>query len=84
MIEQVLPNIYRIEIPLPRSPLKALNSYLVKGEGRYLLIDTGQNREECKKEMLTSLKKLEVDLARTDFFITHLHVDHLGLDWWLT
>ena len=79
MIEQVLPNIYRIEIPLPRSPLKALNSYLVKGEGRYLLIDTGQNREECKREMLTSLKKLEVDLARTDFFITHLHVDHLGL-----
>jgi glyoxylase-like metal-dependent hydrolase (beta-lactamase superfamily II) len=79
MLEQVLPNIYRIEIPLPRSPLKALNSYLVKGEGHYLLIDTGQNREECKREMLTSLKKLEVDLARTDFFITHLHVDHLGL-----
>jgi len=79
MIEQVLPNIYRIEIPLPRSPLKALNSYLIKGEGHYLLIDTGQNREECKKEMLTSLKKLEVDLAHTDFFITHLHVDHLGL-----
>jgi len=44
-----------------------------------LLIDTGQNREECKREMLTSLKKLEVDLAHTDFFITHLHVDHLGL-----
>jgi glyoxylase-like metal-dependent hydrolase (beta-lactamase superfamily II) len=79
MIEQVLPDLYRIEIPLPRSPLKALNSYLIKGEGRYLLIDTGQNREECKREMLTSLKKLGVDLARTDFFITHLHVDHLGL-----
>ncbi len=79
MIEQVLPNLYRIEIPLPRSPLKALNSYLVKGEGRYLLIDTGQNQEECKREMLTSLKKLAVDLAHTDFFITHLHVDHLGL-----
>jgi len=79
MIEQVLPNLYRIEIPLPRSPLKALNSYLVKGEGHFLLIDTGQNREERRREMLTSLKKLEVDLARTDFFITHLHVDHLGL-----
>ncbi len=79
MIEQVLPDLYRIEIPLPRSPLKALNAYLIKGEERYLLIDTGQNREECKREMLTSLKKLGVDLARTDFFITHLHVDHLGL-----
>jgi len=79
MIAEVLSNIYRIEIPLPRSPLKALNSYLIKGKERCLLIDTGQNREECKQEMLTSLKKLEVDLARTDFFITHLHVDHLGL-----
>jgi len=79
MIEQVLSDIYRIEIPLPRSPLKALNAYLIKGEGHYLLIDTGQNREECKQEMLSSLKKLGVDLARTDFFITHVHVDHLGL-----
>jgi glyoxylase-like metal-dependent hydrolase (beta-lactamase superfamily II) len=79
MIEQVLPNIYRIEIPLPRSPLKALNSYLVKGGERCLLIDTGQNREECRQVMLASLKELAVDLTRTDFFITHLHVDHLGL-----
>ncbi len=79
MIEQVLPNIYRIEIPLPRSPLKVLNSYLIKGEERCLLIDTGYNQEECRQVMLTSLKELEVDLTRTDFFITHLHVDHLGL-----
>jgi len=79
MIEKVLPDIYRIEIPLPRSPLKALNAYLVKGRGHNLLIDTGQNREECKQAMLTGLKELEVDLTRTDFFITHLHVDHVGL-----
>ncbi len=79
MSDEVLPKIYRIEIPLPRSPLKALNAYLIKGNGRCLLIDTGQNQEECKQEMLASLKKLGVDLARTDFFITHLHVDHLGL-----
>jgi glyoxylase-like metal-dependent hydrolase (beta-lactamase superfamily II) len=79
MLEQVLPDIYRIEIPLPQSPLKALNSYLIRGEGRFLLIDTGHNREECREEMLAGLKKLGVDLARTDFFITHLHVDHLGL-----
>jgi len=79
MIEPVLPDIYRIEIPLPRSPLKALNAYLVKGEERCLLIDTGQNREECRQEMLADLKKLGIDLARTDFFITHLHVDHVGL-----
>jgi glyoxylase-like metal-dependent hydrolase (beta-lactamase superfamily II) len=79
MFEKILPNLYRIEIPLPNNPLKALNSYLIKGEGRFLVIDTGMNREECKREMLSDLEKLHVDLKKTDFFITHLHADHLGL-----
>ena len=79
MIEQVLPDFYRIEIPLPNSPLKALNSYLIKGQGRFLIIDTGMNRDECMRSMISSLEKLEVDLRKTDFFITHMHADHLGL-----
>jgi len=79
MIEEILPNLYRIEIPLPNNPLKALNSYLIKGQGRFLLIDTGMNRDECMRAMLSSLEKLGVDLEKTDFFITHLHSDHLGL-----
>ena len=41
MVEQILPDIYKIEIPLPKSPLKALNAYLIKGPGRFLLVDTG-------------------------------------------
>jgi len=79
MIEEILPNLYRIEIPLPQSPLKYLNSYLVRASGHSLLIDTGMNREECRRAMFSSLKKLGVDLAKTRFFITHLHSDHLGL-----
>ena len=79
MIEEILPNLYRIEIPLPKSPLKYLNSYLIKAKGRFLLIDTGMNREECMRVMSSSMRKLDVDLEKTDFFITHLHSDHLGL-----
>jgi len=79
MVEELLPDLYRVEIPLPGSPLKALNSYIVKGRERFLLIDTGLNREECLRPMLSALKELEVDLNRTDFFITHLHADHSGL-----
>jgi glyoxylase-like metal-dependent hydrolase (beta-lactamase superfamily II) len=78
-MEEILPNLYRIEIPLPDSPLKYLNSYLIKGDGRYLIIDTGMNREECRRAMFSSLKRLQVDLNKTDFFITHFHLDHLGL-----
>jgi glyoxylase-like metal-dependent hydrolase (beta-lactamase superfamily II) len=79
MIEEIVPNMYRTEIPLHGSPLKWLNSYIVKGDGRFLIIDTGFNREECLKEMNASLQKLGVDLNKTDIFITHLHVDHIGL-----
>jgi glyoxylase-like metal-dependent hydrolase (beta-lactamase superfamily II) len=47
MIDEVLPNIYRIEVPLPRNPLRAINSYVIKGDDRALIVDTGMNREEC-------------------------------------
>ncbi len=79
MIEELLPNLYRIEVPLPRSPLKALNSYIVKGKDRFLIIDTAFNREECWQPTISALRELGVDLNKTDFFITHLHADHSGL-----
>lgn len=79
MIERIMPQFYRIEIPLPNSPLKALNAYLIKGKKRCLLVDTGMNRKECLGAMRQSLDELGVDLNRTDLFITHIHADHLGL-----
>lgn len=79
MIESVLENLYRIEIPLPGNPLRSLNSYLVRNNGRALIIDTGMNRPECEEVMRNSLRYLDVNLKKTDFFITHCHVDHTGL-----
>ena len=79
MIEQIFPDLYRIEIPLPRNPLKALNAYVIKSPDRNLIIDTGWNMEACMSAMRAGLRELEVDLKKTEFFITHLHADHLGL-----
>jgi len=79
MIEELFPNLYRIEIPLPENPLGWVNSYLVKGRQECLLIDTGMNREECWKEMARALAVLNVELTKTEFFITHFHIDHIGL-----
>lgn len=79
MIEEIAADLYRIEIPLPKNPLKALNSYVIKDSERSLIVDTGMNREECMRAMRESLKMLGVDLEKTDFFITHSHVDHVGL-----
>ena len=79
MINEILPNLYRIKVPLPQNPLKAVNCYVIKAQGQSLIIDTGMNREECLNAMLSGLKELDVDLKKADFFITHLHSDHLGL-----
>lgn len=78
-MEEILPNLYRIEIPLPNTPLKSLNSYVIKGHGRNLVVDTGLNLEESLAAMRSSLNGLGVDLRETDFFITHGHADHFGL-----
>ena len=79
MIDEILPNLFRIKIPLPRNPLKYLNSYVIKGGERNLLIDTGFNRKECLDAMQEGLRQLDVDLRETDFFIAHMHADHYGL-----
>ena len=78
-MERILPNLYRMEIPLPKNPLKALNSYVITSPERNLVIDTGWNQKECMDAMRAGLKELEIDIKNTDFFITHLHADHLGL-----
>jgi len=79
LFEEILPNIYRIEVPLPASPLKATNSYVIKGTKRSLVIDTGWNRVDCLAAFVAGLGECGVELTQADFFITHMHADHSGL-----
>ncbi|KHO39753.1 MBL fold metallo-hydrolase [Clostridium tetani] len=79
MINKIYPNIYRQEITLPNNPLKALNSYIITSKNKNLIIDTGFNRRECKEVFMENIKKLNIDLSKTELFITHLHSDHSGL-----
>lgn len=82
-IDELYPGIWRIEVPLPKTPLRITNSYFIRGEERNLLIDTGFNHEQCRDAMTEALDRLDVDMARTDLFITHLHSDHAGLSGFL-
>jgi glyoxylase-like metal-dependent hydrolase (beta-lactamase superfamily II) len=79
MIEEILSQIYKIEIPLPNSPLKALNSYFIKGKDRNLLIDTGFNQPECRAAMDEGIRELGFSMETTDILVTHVHGDHSGL-----
>jgi len=73
------PDIYKIYVPLPNNPLKNLNCYVVKTPEKNLIIDTGFNMKECYEALMGGLKELDINMANTEMFLTHLHSDHVGL-----
>lgn len=79
MINEICEGLYRIEVPLPRNPLRSINAYLVKDGGQNLLIDTGMKIPPCRDALNAALAELDARPENTDIFITHLHIDHLGL-----
>lgn len=78
-MKELVPNIYMEPIPLPGSPLKWINSYIIKEQNRGLLIDTAFNHAESEAKILSCLSEIGLSIDRTDIFLTHMHVDHSGL-----
>lgn len=77
---EIIPNIYRLQLPLPNNPLEHVNTYLVRGDDGCLLVDTGWDTGEA----LTSLKKQLTDISThlediSRIVATHIHPDHYGL-----
>ena len=79
MPEQIIPNLYRIPVPLPGNPLKELNAYLIRGTDRPLLVDTGFRQEPCRQALFAQLAELGLGPGDVDVLLTHLHSDHAGL-----
>ena len=79
MYHHIEGNIYTIPVTLPDTPLKQLNAYVIRGEDRSLLIDTGFNCETSWESLSAGLRELELDMDRMDIFLTHAHADHAGL-----
>jgi len=79
MIQKISKDLFAVKIPLPGTPLGKLNAYVIRSPERNLIIDTGLDRDVCRKTMFKALEKLKVDLSRTDIFLTHHHADHIGL-----
>ncbi|MFR3923155.1 MAG: MBL fold metallo-hydrolase [Dysosmobacter welbionis] len=73
MTECISEGLYRIPVPLPGNPLRELNSYLLRGRERSLLIDTGFRQEEGCRALFAGLAELDVDPRDVDVALTHLH-----------
>jgi glyoxylase-like metal-dependent hydrolase (beta-lactamase superfamily II) len=79
MIE-VSPGIYQLILPNPAyAALRYVNTYLVRGDSGYLLIDTGWD-DEALASLKEQLTKIGVDFKDiTQIIVTHAHPDHYGL-----
>ncbi len=77
---EVTAGIYQLKLPLPDSPLDGINTYLVRGDDEYLLIDTGWNIKESFEALEKQLADIGIGFQNiSKIVITHVHSDHYGL-----
>ena len=79
-MKEVIPGIYHLQLPIPDSHMGHVNTYLVRGDDGYLLIDTGWNSEEAFNSLKKQLAEIGIDLEDiSQIVVTHTHPDHFGL-----
>jgi glyoxylase-like metal-dependent hydrolase (beta-lactamase superfamily II) len=78
VISEVASGIFRILIKLPIPEVGSMNSYVIVDEDRNLIVDPGMDHPVCYKILEEAIEDLGLDLERTDFFITHHHLDHFS------
>src|SRR6516162_1602763 len=77
---QLLPGIWRLPLPLRDSPLGHVNTYLVRADDGYLLVDCGWDTVDTLQALEGHLRALDVPLGDVrHLVITHIHPDHYGL-----
>ena len=73
------PEVYLIVIPFANGPIESTNCYVVKDGEKALVVDVGAKSRRGLAVMTAALDEIGVDPARADYFITHLHLDHVGM-----
>lgn len=77
-MEELLPRIWRVPVPLPDNPLRFLNSYFILGEDKTTIVDVGFNHPECEQVLDNALHSLGRDWESVEIVLTHSHPDHTG------
>ena len=80
MLTQITKEVFSFPIELPDTPLKSLNSYVIRPSdgGRCLLIDTGFHHPRCWEALRAGMQEAGIEPENTDVFLTHAHADHTG------
>jgi glyoxylase-like metal-dependent hydrolase (beta-lactamase superfamily II) len=77
---ELLPGIWRLPLPLRDSPLGHVNTYLVRSDDGYLLVDCGWDTADTLRTLEGHLRALDIRMPDVrHLVITHIHPDHYGL-----
>jgi glyoxylase-like metal-dependent hydrolase (beta-lactamase superfamily II) len=75
-----LPGIWRLPLPLRDSPLGHVNTYLVRADNGYLLVDCGWDTTDTLQALEGHLRALDIAIGDVrHLVVTHIHPDHYGL-----
>jgi len=79
-MNEIIPGIYQLQIPIPDNPLEYTKAYLVQGDDEYLLIDTGWNDEAAFRSLKKQLAEIGINWKDiSQILVTHAYRDHYGL-----
>ncbi|PZN09506.1 MAG: MBL fold metallo-hydrolase [Bacillota bacterium] len=82
-VEEVVPGVYRIAIPIP-APLRDVNAYALRGPGGWTLVDAGFHTPEAEAAWHQAFRQLGIAPRDVEaIVVTHFHPDHLGAAGWL-
>ncbi len=79
-MKEVLPGIYQITLTLSGFSPGSVNTYLIRDNGGFVIIDTGWDAPPSVQSLGKQLAEIGAglpDIKRA--IITHCHIDHLGL-----
>jgi glyoxylase-like metal-dependent hydrolase (beta-lactamase superfamily II) len=78
--EEILANLWRINLPMPDSFTTSVNVYLVRDKTGFVLIDCGLEIDESRNQLSAALGEIGASLdAIHRVVVTHGHHDHCGL-----
>ncbi|HLQ31310.1 MAG TPA: MBL fold metallo-hydrolase [Chloroflexota bacterium] len=79
-IQEVVPNVFQLEMPLPFPRLPVVNVYLIRDGDELGLVDCGMNIDGAFDTFSSYLKHLGHEFKHIrQILVTHSHPDHIGL-----
>jgi glyoxylase-like metal-dependent hydrolase (beta-lactamase superfamily II) len=79
-VEELAGDLWTIPVPIPRSPLRYVNSYAFASGRGLVLLDTGWNDPAAWEALTAGLESIGASAADVrGVLVSHMHFDHAGL-----